>query len=281
MSDDLHHVVLIWPHTDAKEVLIQGEWDDWATHVPMKKTATGFEAEVQVPWGKATEYKFLVDGEWKLSDLLESKTDYDPSGKYLNNTYTAPPKPKKKGGAGTKGNAARAAVRDAPIKPGSAATPASRPITNNTHDLQWLLLRKNNSFMVKRVVEGPVFSKEPGNLINIHSHKYSGLTNAKTIHIFDSGNGLAIHSRSADASPYHVKSTKKKHSIGNRAGGRKALGSTAKVTTKDGYRPDLRTAALGRASRLLEAQRTPKETPKKNLRGKKAKTAATEAAAAE
>lgn len=35
----------------------------WGTHVPMTKTEHGFEAEVKVPWGRATEYKFLVDGE--------------------------------------------------------------------------------------------------------------------------------------------------------------------------------------------------------------------------
>ncbi|KAG8792799.1 hypothetical protein FRC12_004821 [Ceratobasidium sp. 428] len=42
-------------------------------------------------------------------------------------------------------------------------------------DLQWYLLRKNNVFIVKRVPEGPIFSKEPGNIKNIHSRKYSGL----------------------------------------------------------------------------------------------------------
>ncbi|KAJ8501888.1 hypothetical protein ONZ45_g11983 [Pleurotus djamor] len=46
-------------------------------------------------------------------------------------------------------------------------------------DLQWLLVRNYNSFLVKRVREGPVFSKEPGNLRNLHSHKYSGLANSK------------------------------------------------------------------------------------------------------
>ena len=45
-------------------------------------------------------------------------------------------------------------------------------------DLQWLLVRKWNSFQHRRH-NGPVFSKEKGNLMNIHSHKYSGLANSK------------------------------------------------------------------------------------------------------
>lgn len=74
--------------------------------------------------------------------MLESKTDYDPSGKcvrivspptfqtcllifaihrYLNNTYTAPLRPLTAGGVGTKGHAARVVVRDAPTIPGSLA----------------------------------------------------------------------------------------------------------------------------------------------------------------
>ena len=36
------------------------------------------------------EYKFLVDGKWETSD---APTETDPSGKYVNNVYTAPPKP--------------------------------------------------------------------------------------------------------------------------------------------------------------------------------------------
>lgn len=46
-------------------------------------------------------------------------------------------------------------------------------------DLQWLLVRKYNAFVVKRLPEGPILSKEPGNLTNLHSHKFSGLTNAE------------------------------------------------------------------------------------------------------
>jgi hypothetical protein len=44
-------------------------------------------------------------------------------------------------------------------------------------DLVWQTVRKNNSFMVKQFGNGHakvLFTKEPNNLYNIHSYKYSG-----------------------------------------------------------------------------------------------------------
>ncbi|RDB24416.1 60S ribosomal protein L28-1 [Hypsizygus marmoreus] len=137
-------------------------------------------------------------------------------------------------------------------------------------DLEWLLLRKNNSFVVKRVPEGPVFSKEPGNLRNIHSHKFSGLANRKTIHIADSPSGIQISTRKTKGSPTGVASTVSKSTVRPRSGSRRALGITSKIA-KRGYRPDLRTAALARVSALLIAQKEPKPTPPKRIRGHKAR----------
>jgi len=69
-----------------------------------------------------------------------------------------------------------------------------------SQDLNWLLLRKSNSFIVKRTPEGPVFSSEPGNLLNLHSYKYSGLVNNKTVAITPAGEtaGVTLAFRSAD-----------------------------------------------------------------------------------
>jgi len=139
-------------------------------------------------------------------------------------------------------------------------------------DLQWLLLRNNNSFMVKRVPEGPVFSREPGNLTNLHSYKYSGLANAKTVDISDSGSGVKITTRKTKTSPLAVRAAKSSSTLRNNSGGRRALGITASYV-KRGYRPDLRTAALGRTSALLAAQKEPKPTPEKKVRGKGAHAA--------
>jgi len=139
-----------------------------------------------------------------------------------------------------------------------------------SQDLQWLLLRKYNSFLVKRVPEGPVFSTEPGNVRNIHSHKFSGLANAKTIDIADKGGIIKIKTRKTKATPHSVASAYAASSLRARSGRRHALGVAAAPATR-GYRPDLRTAALARVSALLSAQKEPKPTPPKKVRGKKAK----------
>jgi len=139
-----------------------------------------------------------------------------------------------------------------------------------SNDLQWLLLRKNNSFVVKRVPEGPLFSKEPGNLRNLHSFKFSGLANAKTIHVQNSSSGIQIITNKKSATPAQVKSARATTVIRRRSGGRRALGITAGLARR-GYRPDLRTAALARVSALIASRKTPKPTPAKKVRGKKAK----------
>ncbi|KAG6328476.1 hypothetical protein ID866_10585, partial [Astraeus odoratus] len=89
-------------------------------------------------------------------------------------------------------------------------------------DLQWLLLRNNNSFLVKRGAEGRIFSAEP------------------TIDIRDSGSGIQITTRKAKASPHAVRPARTTLTIRNRSGPRRALGVTAGLA-KRGYRPDLRT----------------------------------------
>ncbi|KAI0721193.1 ribosomal L28e/Mak16 [Fomitopsis betulina] len=138
-----------------------------------------------------------------------------------------------------------------------------------SNDLQWLLLRKNSSFIVKRVVEGPVFSKEPANLTNVHSWKYSGLANTKTIEVTESESGIQIRTRKAKASPLAVRSAYATTTIRNRSGGRRAFGVAAKLA-KRGYRPDLRQATVARVSAILASQKEPKPSPPKKLRGKKA-----------
>ncbi|KAJ7144781.1 ribosomal L28e protein family-domain-containing protein [Mycena crocata] len=146
-------------------------------------------------------------------------------------------------------------------------------------DLQWLLVRKNNSFMVKRDASvGQVFSRENGNLRNLHSQKFSGLANAKTIHITDSGNGVQIVSRKQKASPFAVSRAISTDQIRARTGSRRALGIAASTTSKKAGRPDLRTAALARVSALLAAQKEPKETPAKKSRSKKTPAAPVPAA---
>merc|ERR1719253_1808407 len=48
-------------------------------------------------------------------------------------------------------------------------------------DLQWMLLKDNTSFLVKR--NGTQFSSEAGNLMNLNTFKFSGLANKKTVDV--------------------------------------------------------------------------------------------------
>ncbi|TRM70538.1 ribosomal L28e/Mak16 [Schizophyllum amplum] len=141
-----------------------------------------------------------------------------------------------------------------------------------SNDLEWLLLRKYNSFIVKKVPEGPIFSKEPANLMNVHSYKYSGLANAKAIDVSDSPNGIKITTRKTSAAPTKVASARATSTIRPRSSTRRALGA-ATGHLKRGYRPDLRRATLARVSALAAAQKEPKPSPPKKARGKKAATA--------
>ncbi|KAI0066567.1 ribosomal protein L28e [Artomyces pyxidatus] len=140
-----------------------------------------------------------------------------------------------------------------------------------SNDLEWYLLRKNNAFIVKRVAEGPIFSKEPGNLLNLHSHKYSGLANAKTIDVSQGPSGIQITHRKKSASPHAVAASRATTVVRSRTGSRRSYG-VATGLAKRGYRPDLRAATVARVSALLAAQREPKAAPPQKVRGKKAKT---------
>lgn len=52
-------------------------------------------------------------------------------------------------------------------------TMAAAAPTLHSQDLQWLLVRKSNSYIVKQKGLGKVFSREPSNLAQIHSYTVS------------------------------------------------------------------------------------------------------------
>lgn len=45
--------------------------------------------------------------------------------------------------------------------------------TQHSQDLKWLLVRNSNKFLVKQKGLGKIFSREPGNLRQIHSYTVS------------------------------------------------------------------------------------------------------------
>ncbi|KAG0318461.1 60S ribosomal protein L28 [Dissophora globulifera] len=131
-------------------------------------------------------------------------------------------------------------------------------------DLTWLLIKNNNSFLVKR--SGVQFSSEAGNLLNKNSFKYSGLANKKTIDITaaPSGRGVVVATRKTSVPAF--KPSKGYSKVTLSKGVRKSARSVAGLT-RAGYRADLRQAALARVSAVLNSQKPVKASPKKSGKG--------------
>jgi len=131
--------------------------------------------------------------------------------------------------------------------------------------------------MVKRFPEGPIFTKESGNLRNLHSHKYSGLANAKTINIDADSNGkVIIKSRKLSSGARSIANCHHSQSVRSRSGPRRSLG-VASSHARRGYRPDLRKAAIARVSALAIANNgKPRRDHEKKVRGKNAKKASSQ-----
>lgn len=91
---------------------------------------------------------------------------------------------------------------------GIVCYPRLTPTTTSmsTQDLQWLLVRKSNSFLVKQKGLGRVFSREPGNLAAFHSYKHSGLVNDKSVGIVPAANrGVVVTTRKQKTSPRAIR----------------------------------------------------------------------------
>ncbi|TQD93907.1 hypothetical protein C1H46_020466 [Malus baccata] len=61
--------------------------------------------------------------------------------------------------------------------------------------LIWEIVKKNNSFLVKEFGRSHAsvrFTKEPNNLLNLHSYKHSGLANKKTVTIQGVGKDQSV-----------------------------------------------------------------------------------------
>ncbi|KAJ1476545.1 ribosomal protein L28e [Baffinella frigidus] len=117
---------------------------------------------------------------------------------------------------------------------------------NCSPDLLWMLVRKNNAFMVKKDMGRIQFSKEPYNLTNQNSFKFSGLCNSKAADIQGAENGvvLGIKSQKGKNSPAKLYKTTKCARDFTRDFRRVA--KCIKNTVGGYYRPDLSRAALTR-----------------------------------
>ncbi|KAI9104859.1 ribosomal L28e/Mak16 [Phlyctochytrium arcticum] len=132
-------------------------------------------------------------------------------------------------------------------------------------DLIWLLTRDTSSFLVKR--NGVRLSREPGNLLNVNSFKYSGLAQRKSIHVASSEKGAALVLKKNRVPA--TKPSKVAHQIILKKGQRASAKSVQSILRN--YRPDLQTAALARVSRVLDIQKPARVQKQKKVRGVRAK----------
>ncbi|KAK0629860.1 ribosomal L28e protein family-domain-containing protein [Bombardia bombarda] len=148
---------------------------------------------------------------------------------------------------------------------------------NASSDLVWEITRSQNAFLVKRKSSrgGDVqFSRDPYNLLNIHSRTHAGYINEKAVGVVANENGgvQVIAKKAGFANkPAAGRSTV---TYGSNKTSRKTFKAVANQTAKNHYRPDLRHAAVARASALRISQKAPKADPERKLRGNAAKRAA-------
>ncbi|OLL27014.1 putative 60S ribosomal protein L28e [Neolecta irregularis DAH-3] len=145
---------------------------------------------------------------------------------------------------------------------------------NVSHDLVWQCIRNNSSFIVKRKDAGQVvFSREPLNLLNKHSFKHSGLSNAKAIGVVaaPSGKGISLITKNSFGKTGQKPcKTLNKITFKQHKSSRKVALAIVNSTTRKRYRPDLRKAAVARTCAILLSQKEKKAAKVKTVRGKKA-----------
>ncbi|XP_014772791.1 60S ribosomal protein L28 [Octopus bimaculoides] len=124
--------------------------------------------------------------------------------------------------------------------------------SNMSADLLWMIVRNNNSFLVKR--NGLWLSKEPNNLKGRHCFRYSGLVHKKAIGVepCKDGKGVVYVTRRARKRNRPSKAYTK---IELKKDPRRTLTSIRKMVKRNKYRVDLKMAAMRKASAIIRSQR--------------------------
>lgn len=140
--------------------------------------------------------------------------------------------------------------------------------------LLWEITKKNTSFMKKKngrtARSGTIsFSVEPGNLKNISSAKYSGLSNPQTIDVVcgeDNRATLITKAKSRSGKNQALIKTNVSKDFGA------SVSTIDKVTSSVYYRTDLKKDVLGKYTKVYNANRRAKgikkPVPVKKGRGK-------------
>ncbi|XP_011852353.1 PREDICTED: 60S ribosomal protein L28 isoform X3 [Mandrillus leucophaeus] len=108
--------------------------------------------------------------------------------------------------------------------------------------LQWMVVRNCSSFLIKRNKQ--TYSTEPNNLKARNSFRYNGLIHRKTVGVEPAADGKGQRKPATS----YVRTTINKNA-------RATLSSIRHMIRKNKYRPDLRMAAIRRASAILRSQK--------------------------
>ncbi|KAI0024873.1 60S ribosomal protein L28 [Xylariomycetidae sp. FL0641] len=151
--------------------------------------------------------------------------------------------------------------------------PTSSPLVPS--DLVWEIARGHNAFLCKKKQAGGVqFSRDPMNLVNKESRKYAGFVNDKAVGVVPAEKGgVKLLTKKQSAAQQPAKATVESTIHGGKST-RSTYKAVANQVAKNSYRPDLREAAVARASAIRQSQKEKKPTPEKKPRGKKAQKAA-------
>ncbi|KAL0918451.1 hypothetical protein M5K25_010460 [Dendrobium thyrsiflorum] len=134
--------------------------------------------------------------------------------------------------------------------------------------LIWEIVKKNNAFLLKQSGNGNAmvqFSKEKNNLYNVHSFKFSGLANKKTVSIQPAGKDLSVVLATTKKNKQNKPTSLSQRSIMKREF-RKVAKAVISQVADNHYRPDLKKAALARLSAVRRSLQVAKSGPKKRNR---------------
>lgn len=137
-------------------------------------------------------------------------------------------------------------------------------------DLQWLLVRNNNAFIVKR--DGLCLSKEKGNLMNIHSFKFSGLVNPSAVDVSLNDKTIVLSTKRPKKCNKPSKTFTSCNLTTHKSNGKFVNADTIeRATSASAYRADLTRFALARYAALNSSLSTKTKGVKKERkrRGKK------------
>ena len=122
-----------------------------------------------------------------------------------------------------------------------------------------MLLKDNSSYLLKN--HGHVFSKEPFNLVNRNSFKFSPLSQTQAIGVEAAKDGKGVRIIVQKKKALNKPKARFAETVVARKGTRRAV-KTVEGLTAGGYRGDLGKYAMARVSAVLASQKKNKKTVK-------------------